>query len=167
MPNKLWEAAIGGLSWIKPKDKFIEIYLQIFWVDSMRRSQKPLLARAIRTTRSSRHDLNLRPPGPEGAQDEAHGVSAAGIGSQPVETIQEQQAPSLDPVAENASLETPFGAPVVRELSPDPGPHERLMTVRGVADRLGVCPALIVRSPRSPRLPKGGVMQPGPCGWRK
>ena len=62
-----------------------------------------------------------------------------------METIQEQQAPSLDPVAENASLETPFGAPVVRELSRDPGPHERLMTVRGVADRLGVCPALVYR----------------------
>jgi hypothetical protein len=62
-----------------------------------------------------------------------------------VETIQKQQAPSLDPVAENASLETPFGAPVVQELSPDPGPHERLMTVRGVADRLGVCPALVYR----------------------
>jgi excisionase family DNA binding protein len=89
--------------------------------------------------------LNLRPPGPEGAQDESHSISAAGFGSQPVETIQKQQAPSLDPVAENASLETPFGAPVVQELSPDPGPHERLMTVRGVADRLGVCPALVYR----------------------
>ena len=87
----------------------------------------------------------MRPPGPEGAQDEFHGVSEDVFGSQPVETIQEQQAPSLDPVAENASAETPFGAPVVRDLSPDPGPHERLMTVRGVADRLGVCPTLIYR----------------------
>ena len=94
---------------------------------------------------SGRQDSNLRPPGPEGAQNESHGVSAAGIGSQPVETIQEQHAPSLDPVAENALVETQFGAPVVRELSPDPGPHERLMTVRAVADRLGVCPALVYR----------------------
>ena len=94
---------------------------------------------------SGRQDSNLRPPGPEGAPNESHGVSAAGIGSQPVETIQEQHAPSLDPVAENALVETQFGAPVVRELSPDPGPHERLMTVRAVADRLGVCPALVYR----------------------
>lgn len=78
---------------------------------------------------------------PERAKHE----SEAGTGSQPVESIQEQLAPSLDPVAENASVETQFGAPVVRELSPDPGPLERLMTVRGVADRLGVCPALVYR----------------------
>jgi excisionase family DNA binding protein len=62
-----------------------------------------------------------------------------------VERIQEQPPPILDPVAENASGDTQFGAPVLRELSPDPGPHERLMTVRGVADRLGVCPALVYR----------------------
>ena len=95
--------------------------------------------------KSGRQDSNLRPPGPEGAQDELHGVSAAGIGSQPVETIQEQQAPSLDRVAENASVETPFGAPVVRELPPDPGPHERLITVRAVAARLGVSSASVYK----------------------
>jgi len=42
-------------------------------------------------------------------------------------------------------VETPFGAPVVRELPPDPGPHERLMTVREVARRLGVSAALVYR----------------------
>jgi excisionase family DNA binding protein len=89
--------------------------------------------------------LNLRPPGPEGAQDESHGVSEDGFGSQPVETIQEQQAPSLDPVSENGSVETPFGAPVVRELPPDPGPHERLITVRAVAARLGLSPASVYK----------------------
>jgi excisionase family DNA binding protein len=34
---------------------------------------------------------------------------------------------------------------VVRELPPDPGPHERLLTVRGVADRLGVCAAQVYK----------------------
>jgi excisionase family DNA binding protein len=34
---------------------------------------------------------------------------------------------------------------VVRELLADPGPHERLMTVREVASRLGVCKALVYR----------------------
>jgi excisionase family DNA binding protein len=49
----------------------------------------------------------------------------------------------LDPVAENASVEMQFGAPVVRELPPDPGPHERLITVRAVAARLGVSVASV------------------------
>src|SRR5260370_2480787 len=88
---------------------------------------------------------NLRPPDPEGAQDESHGVSSAGLGSQPVETIQEQQAPSLDPVAESGSAETPFGAPVVRELPLDPGPHERLIAVRAVAARLGLSSASVYK----------------------
>jgi len=34
---------------------------------------------------------------------------------------------------------------VVREVPKDPGPHERLMTVRDVAARLGVCTALVYR----------------------
>jgi excisionase family DNA binding protein len=62
-----------------------------------------------------------------------------------VETIQEQQAPSLDRVAENALAETQFGAPVVRELPPDPGPHERLITVRAVAARLGLSSASVYK----------------------
>jgi excisionase family DNA binding protein len=62
-----------------------------------------------------------------------------------VDTIQEQPAPSLDPVAENGSVETPFGAPVVRELPPDPGPHECLITVRAVAARLGVSSASVYK----------------------
>ena len=82
--------------------------------------------------------MNLRPPGPKGEKDESHGVSEGGSSSQPVETIQEQQAPTQDPVAESASVETQFGAPVVRELPPDPGPHEFLITVRAVAARLGL-----------------------------
>jgi excisionase family DNA binding protein len=62
-----------------------------------------------------------------------------------VETIQGQQAPSLDSVAESGSVETPFGAPVVRELPPDPGPHERLITVRAVAARLGLSSASVYK----------------------
>jgi len=89
--------------------------------------------------------LNLRPPGPERAQEESHGVSEGGIGSQPAETIQEQQAPSLDPVAENGSVGTQSGAPVVREPPPDPGPHERLITVRAVAARLGLSLASVYK----------------------
>jgi excisionase family DNA binding protein len=94
---------------------------------------------------SGRQDLNLRPPGPEGEKDESHGLSEGGNGSQPVETIQEQPPPILDPVAENASVEMQFGAPVVRELPPDPGPHERLITVRAVAARLGVSAASVYK----------------------
>jgi excisionase family DNA binding protein len=50
-----------------------------------------------------------------------------------------------DGVAESGYVETPFGAPVVRDVLADPGPHERLMTVREVAARLGVCTALVYR----------------------
>ncbi len=94
---------------------------------------------------SERRALNLRPLGPEGEKDESHGVSQGGFGSQTLETIQEQRAPSLGPVAENASVETSFGAPVVRELPPDPGPHEQLITVRAVAARLGLCSASVYK----------------------
>ena len=94
---------------------------------------------------SGRQDSNLRPPGPEGAQDESQGVSEGGLGSQPVDNIQEQQAPSLDPMAQNGSVETPFGARVVHELPPDPGPHERLITVRAVAARLGLSLASVYK----------------------
>jgi len=45
-----------------------------------------------------------------------------------VETIK-SASPDSGPVAESASVETQFGAPVVRELPPDPGPHEFLITV--------------------------------------
>jgi len=34
---------------------------------------------------------------------------------------------------------------VVRDLPSDPGPHERLLTVREVASRLGVSTALVYR----------------------
>jgi excisionase family DNA binding protein len=34
---------------------------------------------------------------------------------------------------------------VVRKLPPDPGPYERLLTVREVASRLGVSPALVYK----------------------
>jgi len=33
----------------------------------------------------------------------------------------------------------------VREVPPDPGPHERLLTVREVASRLGVSSALVYK----------------------
>ena len=48
-------------------------------------------------------------------------------------------------MAENGSVETPFGAPVVHELPPDPGPHERLITVRAVAASLGVSSAAVYK----------------------
>jgi excisionase family DNA binding protein len=62
-----------------------------------------------------------------------------------VDNIQEQQLPGLDPVAENGLVETQFGAPVVRDLPPDPGPHERLITVRTVAARLGLSSASVYK----------------------
>jgi excisionase family DNA binding protein len=70
-----------------------------------------------------------------------------------VETIQEQQSPNSDPVADNPSLGTEFGAPVVRELPPDPGPHERLITVRAVAARLCVSAASVYKLFQSGKLP--------------
>ncbi len=62
-----------------------------------------------------------------------------------METTEEQQAAILDQVAGNGSDETPFGAPVVRNFGLDLGPHERLLTVREVASRLGVSPALVYK----------------------
>ena len=82
-----------------------------------------------------------------------------------METIQEQQAPTQDPVAESASVETQFGAPVVRELPPDPGPHEFLITVRAVAARLGLAVVSheVVHAARSSFF--NGVSAPHPaCG---
>ena len=94
---------------------------------------------------SGRQDLNLRPPGPERAPAESHCVSSAITAEQASEKTSEQEAPSLDTVASVPLVETPFGAPVVRELPPDPGPHERLLTVREVASRLGVSSAFVYK----------------------
>ncbi len=47
--------------------------------------------------------------------------------------------------SDNASVGNEFGAPVVRELPPDPGPHERLITVRAVAARLCVSAASVYK----------------------
>ncbi len=73
------------------------------------------------------------------------GVFSAGTAAQALEKTGKQHAPSLDTVAPRASVETPFGASVVRELPPDPGPHERLLTVRQIARRLGVSTALVYK----------------------
>jgi excisionase family DNA binding protein len=55
------------------------------------------------------------------------------------------EAADSDTVAPSGYGETPFGAPVVRDLPPDPGPHEGLLNVREVASRLGVSTALVYR----------------------
>ena len=89
--------------------------------------------------------MNLRPPGPERAEAESHSVSSRSTAPQALEITGAAEAAGSDGVAENGYVETPFGAPVVRELPPDPGPHERLLTVREVANRLGVCPALVYK----------------------
>ena len=72
-------------------------------------------------------------------------MASASTPAQPLESTGEGKAPTSDTVAERGPVETPFGAPVVRELPPDPGPHERLLTVREVANCLGVCPALVYK----------------------
>jgi len=72
-------------------------------------------------------------------------VGSAGTAQQPVDNTGEQRTPSSDTVASRPSLETPFGAPVVRDLPADPGPHERLLTVPEVASRLGVSSALVYK----------------------
>jgi excisionase family DNA binding protein len=89
--------------------------------------------------------LNLRRPVPEPALEEFHTVAFGGTGSQPVEKTGAVETADSDTVAPNRYRETPFGAPVVRDLALDPGPHERLLTVRQVAARLGVSTALVYR----------------------
>jgi excisionase family DNA binding protein len=89
--------------------------------------------------------LNLRPPGPERVEAESQGVSSVGTVSQPPEIPGRAEPAASDIVAESRYVAMPFGAPVVREVPPDPGPHERLLTVREVANRLGVCPALVYK----------------------
>ena len=79
--------------------------------------------------------MNLRPPGPERAPDESHSVSSGGIASQEPEITGDAELAASDGVAESGCVETPFGAPVVRRIGPDPGPHERLLTVREAETR--------------------------------
>ena len=97
--------------------------------------------------------MNLRPPGPERAAEESHGVASASTAPQPSEITGEAEPAASDRVAESGYVETPFGAPVVRELPPDPGPHERLLTAREIAARLGVCTALVYRMCQRNELP--------------
>jgi excisionase family DNA binding protein len=93
-----------------------------------------------------RERCDPRSSGPERAQAESHSVSWAGTARQPPEIIGDAEPAGSDGVAESGYVETPFGAPVVREVPADPGPHERLMTVREVpARRLGVSTALVYR----------------------
>jgi excisionase family DNA binding protein len=94
---------------------------------------------------SGRQDSNLRPPGPEPEREEFHGVAPGGTGEQPAEKTEERDTADSDTVAPNGYGETAFGAPVVRDLPPDPGPHERLLTVREVSARLGVSTALVYK----------------------
>ena len=67
------------------------------------------------------------------------------MGSRPVEETGASEASDSDTVAPSGYGETPFGAPVVRDLPPDPGPHERLLTVREVAASLRVSTALVYK----------------------
>jgi excisionase family DNA binding protein len=62
------------------------------------------------------------------------------------------EAADSDTVAPSGYGERQFGAPMVRDLARDPGPHERLLTVREVAARLGVSAALVYRLCKSRRL---------------
>ena len=68
-----------------------------------------------------------------------------GTGEQPVESTGELEPADSDTVAPSGYGHPPFGAPVVRDLPPDPGPHECLLNVREVASRLGVSTALVYR----------------------
>jgi excisionase family DNA binding protein len=111
---------------------------------------------------SGRQDLNLRPPGPEPEREEFHGVTSGGTGSQPVETTGAGEAADSDTVAPNGYGHPPFGAPVVRDLAPDPGPHERLLTAREVASRLRVSKALVYKLCERNELPAvriGGALR--------
>jgi excisionase family DNA binding protein len=86
-----------------------------------------------------------RPSGPEGSRNEIDGVSPGGFDSQPAVIPRGDDDADSDGLAQNAPDATPFGAPVVHDLPPDPGPHEKLLTVREVAGRLGVSAALVYK----------------------
>ena len=101
-------------------------------------------------------DSNLGAPSPEPVEAESHTVCSASTAAQPTEPARS------DGVAESGYVETPFGAPVVREVLADPGPHERLLTVREVAARLRVCTALVYRLCHRNELPSvriGGALR--------
>ena len=89
--------------------------------------------------------MNLRPPGPERPKDEIHSVVPSGTETQPLETSRVETHATSDALAQIPPRGTPFGAPVVGELSPDPGPHEFLLTANMVAERLGVCTAVVYK----------------------
>ena len=114
--------------------------------------------------------MNLRPPGPERPEEEIHGVASRGTERQPLETARaETRAPS-DALAQNPPRETPFGAPVVRELPPDPGPHELLMTAKMVAQHLRVCTAVVYKLCEKGALPAlriGGALRFEPAAVRR
>ena len=106
--------------------------------------------------------MNLRLPGPERAEEESRSVSSAGTAQQPSEITGGVEPAASDGVAESGYVETPFGAPVVREVLVCPGPHERLLTVREVAAHLGVCTALVYRLCQRNELPAlriGGALR--------
>ena len=114
--------------------------------------------------------MNLRPPGPERAEAEFHGVSSAGTAAEPPEIKGAAEPARSDGVAERRYVETPFGAPVVRELPPDPGPHEFLLTAKMVAGRLGLCTAVVYRLCERGALPVlriGGALRFEPDAIRR
>jgi excisionase family DNA binding protein len=79
-----------------------------------------------------------------------------------VERTEVAPAADSDTVAPSGYGETPFDARVVRDLPPDPGPHERLLTVRDVASRLEVSTALVYRVCERKELPSlriGGAVR--------
>jgi len=68
------------------------------------------------------HDSGRDPPGPERRNTEIDGFSCSGIERQAPEISRAEDSANSDTLAQNASRATPCGAPVVRELPPDPGP---------------------------------------------
>ena len=82
---------------------------------------------------------------PNGTVSTQRRLASAGTAPQPSETTGDAKPAASDGVADSGCVETPFGAPVVRDLPADPGPHERLLTVREVASRLGVSSALVYK----------------------
>ena len=97
-------------------------------------------------------------------------MSSAGTTPQPSEITGEAEPAGSHGVAESGYVETPFGAPVVRELPPDPGPHEFLLTAKMVAGRLGLCTAVVYRLCERGALPVlriGGALRFEPDAIRR
>jgi excisionase family DNA binding protein len=93
--------------------------------------------------------LNLRPLGPEEAQDDSHGFTPVPDASQPLETTQGGSGPDVQPFAPGVPVRTPFST---RFLPDRMTSAPRLLTVREVAVLARVSRATVYTACRAGQL---------------